>query len=233
MSEAFEFTQQPEEQPAPQPQEGPENGTGPEGENAPEEQEKKPPEDVFYWLNALTTALVCLVIVFTFFGRLTRVDGPSMENTLHDGQLLLVQSLGYEPEQGDIVVLNKTTVEHLGGVAIVKRVIATGGQTVDIDFNSGTVYVDGVALEEDYIAERTYSAEGLSFPVTLEEGEIFVMGDNRNHSTDSRSTMLGVIDERYVVGKAVFLLFPGKTAQYLGELPGSGKRDFGRIGVIA
>ena len=79
MSEAFEFTQQPEEQPAPQPQEGPENGTGPEGENAPEEQEKKPPEDVFYWLNALTTALVCLVIVFTFFGRLTRVDGPSME----------------------------------------------------------------------------------------------------------------------------------------------------------
>ena len=94
------MSEQPEEQPVPQPQEGPENGTAPEGENAPEEQEKKPPEDVFYWLNALTTALVCLVIVFTFFGRLTRVDGESMENTLHDGQLLLVQSLGYEPEQG-------------------------------------------------------------------------------------------------------------------------------------
>ena len=216
MSEAFEFTQQPEEQPAPQPQEGPENGTAPEGENAPEEQEKKPPEDVFYWLNALTTALVCLVIVFTFFGRLTRVDGPSMENTLHDGQLLLVQSLGYEPEQGDIVVLNKTTVEHLGGVAIVKRVIATGGQTVDIDYGTSTVYVDGVALDEPYIREpmgvpytpSAYDSTGVQTHWEVPEGSIFVMGDNRNKSTDSRDARLGAIDEDYVLGKVVCGLWP-------------------------
>ena len=216
MSEAFEFTQQPEEQPAPQPQEGPENGTAPEGENAPEEQEKKPPEDVFYWLNALTTALVCLVIVFTFFGRLTRVDGSSMENTLHDGQLLLVQSLGYEPEQGDIVVLNKTTVEHLGGVAIVKRVIATGGQTVDIDYAANSVYVDGERLDEPYIKEAMLDVtqtDPYRTQTHIEgpEGSIFVMGDNRNNSDDSRDSRIGCIDEDYVLGKAFFSIFPFDT----------------------
>ena len=116
----------------PQPQEPrtelPEEGAAPADGAEPEKKEKKPSEDLFYWLNALTTALVSLVLVFTFIGRLTRVQGESMTNTLQDQQLLLVWSLGYEPKQGDIVVLNKTTVEHLGGVAIVKRVIATGGQ---------------------------------------------------------------------------------------------------------
>ena len=136
----------------PQPQEPrtelPEEGAAPADGAEPEKKEKKPSEDLFYWLNALTTALVSLVLVFTFIGRLTRVQGESMTNTLQDQQLLLVWSLGYEPKQGDIVVLNKTTVEHLGGVAIVKRVIATGGQTVDIDYESNSVYVDGVLLDE-------------------------------------------------------------------------------------
>ena len=187
MSEAFEFTQQPEEQPAP-----------------------------FYWLNALTTALVCLVIVFTFFGRLTRVDGPSMENTLHDGQLLLVQSLGYEPEQGDIVVLNKTTVEHLGGVAIVKRVIATGGQTVDIDYAANSVYVDGERLDEPYIKEVMQDVTQTDpyrtqTHIEVPEGSIFVMGDNRNNSDDSRDDRIGCIDEDYVLGKVFFSIFPFDT----------------------
>ena len=141
----------------PQPQEPrtelPEEGAAPADGAEPEKKEKKPSEDLFYWLNALTTALVSLVLVFTFIGRLTRVQGESMTNTLQDQQLLLVWSLGYEPKQGDIVVLNKTTVEHLGGVAIVKRVIATGGQTVDIDYESNSVYVDGVLLDEPYIRE--------------------------------------------------------------------------------
>ena len=211
MSEAFEFTQQPEEQPAPQPQEGPENGTAPEGKNAPEEQEKKPPEDVFYWLNALTTALVCLVIVFTFFGRLTRVDGPSMENTLHDGQLLLVQSLGYEPEQGDVVVLSKNTFHD--GAPIVKRIIAVGGQTVDIDYDTNTVYVDGVALDEPYILEpmRELPAEYATH-IEVPEGSVFVMGDNRNNSTDGRSPSIGVVDERCILGRALFVLLPFQDA---------------------
>ena len=206
MSEDFEMIPRPEEeQPAPQPQE-PQEG---------QEAEKKPPEDLFYWLNALTTALVSLVLVFTFIGRLTRVQGESMTNTLQDQQLLLVWSLGYEPKQGDIVVLNKTTVEHLGGVAIVKRVIATGGQTVDIDYESNSVYVDGVLLDEPYIREPmddvTSDPNRTQTHFEVPEGEIFVMGDNRNNSDDSRDIRIGSIDEDYVLGKAVFSLLPFDT----------------------
>ena len=183
----------------------------------PESQEgaEKPTEELFYWLNALTTALVCLVVIFTFFGRLTRVDGDSMTNTLHHNQLLLVWSLGYEPEAGDIVVLNKTTAEHLGGVAIVKRVIATGGQTVDIDYAANAVYVDGVKLNEDYIKEPMIDITGNSnYAQThfeIPEGSIFVMGDNRNGSDDSRDIRIGTIDSGYVLGKAVFSIFPFST----------------------
>ncbi len=194
-----------------------------ESRNSPEEQpqpaakgEEKPSDDLFYWLSAVTTALVCLVLVFTFLGRLTRVDGESMENTLVDGQLLLVWSLGYEPRQGDIVVLNKTTAEHLNGVAIVKRVIATGGQTVDIDYATNTVYVDGQVLDEPYIKEPMWDVTG-SDPYRTEthfevpEGSVFVMGDNRNNSDDSRDSRIGAVDEGYILGKAVFSVFPFST----------------------
>ena len=191
-----------------------------------EEQEKLPQEELFYWLQTLVTAIVCIVLVFTFLGRITRVVGHSMDDTLADGELLAVWSLGYEPEQGDIVVLNKTTADFLEGEAIVKRVIALEGQTVDIDYQTGAVYVDGELLEEDYINEPTYVEEGTEFPLTVPEGSIFVMGDNRNHSSDSRSSDLGTVDTRYVIGKAVFLLFPGADEA-------TGQRDFGRIGPIA
>lgn len=171
---------------------------------------EKSSDDLFYWLNALTTALVVLVLVFTFFGRLTRVDGNSMDNTLQDNQLLLVWSLGYTPQQGDVVVLNKTTATHLDGVAIVKRVIAVGGQTVDIDYATSTVYVDGEPLDEPYIWEPMvdiYGDRG-STHIEVPEGSIFVMGDNRNDSDDSRDNLIGTIDEDYVLGKAVFSIFP-------------------------
>ena len=173
-------------------------------------QEEKSSDDLFYWLNALTTALVILVLVFTFFGRLTRVDGNSMDNTLQNNELLLVWSLGYTPQQGDIVVLNKTTATHLGGRAIVKRVIATGGQTVDIDYNTSTVYVDGKPLDEPYLWEPMmdiYGSRG-STHIEVPEGSIFVMGDNRNDSDDSRDNLIGTIDEDYVLGKAFFSIFP-------------------------
>ena len=180
-----------------------------------EEQEKLPQEELFYWLQTLVTAIVCIVLVFTFLGRITRVVGHSMDDTLADGELLAVWSLGYEPEQGDIVVLNKTTVEHLGGVAIVKRVIATGGQTVDIDYESNSVYVDGVLLDEPYIREPmddvTSDPNRTQTHFEVPEGEIFVMGDNRNNSDDSRDIRIGSIDEDYVLGKAVFSLLPFDT----------------------
>ena len=153
---------------------------------------EKSSDDLFYWLNALTTALVVLVLVFTFFGRLTRVDGNSMDYTLQN-----------TPQQGDIVVLNKTTATHLDGVAIVKRVIAVGGQTVDIDYATSTVYVDGEPLDEPYIWEPMvdiYGDRG-STHIEVPEGSIFVMGDNRDN-------LIGTIDEDYVLGKAVFSIFP-------------------------
>ena len=208
-----------------------------ENENLEMEQEIEQTEEqeetssLFEWTRALVGAVLGVVLFFVFVAQVITVQGPSMQNTLYAGdKVLVLKSALCDIETGDVVMVHQYNAQL--NETIIKRVIATGGQTVDIDFDTGTVYVDGVALEEDYIAERTYSAEGLEFPVTLGEGEIFVMGDNRNHSTDSRSTMLGVIDERYVVGKAIFLLFPGKTAQYLGELPGSGPRDFSRIGTI-
>ena len=106
-----------------------------------------------------------------------------------------------------------------------KRVIATEGQTVDIDFSTGSVYVDGALLKEDYINELTFTEEGTAFPLTVPEGSIFVMGDNRNHSNDSRDSRLDTVDARYVIGKAVFLAFPGPDIV-------TEKCDYRRIGVI-
>ena len=176
-----------------------------------EEQEKLPQEELFYWLQTLVTAIVCIVLVFTFLGRITRVVGHSMDDTLADGELLAVWSLGYEPEQGDMVVLNKTTADFLEGEAIVKRVIALEGQTVDIDYDAGTVAVDGQVLDEPYILEEMLWPSSSHMPEThfeVPEDSIFVMGDNRNGSTDSRHEWLGAIDEDYILGQAVAVLWP-------------------------
>ena len=185
--------------------------------------EKEEGRDLYEWAQALVCSV--LVLLFTFVIRLIGVDGHSMVPTLQDGDRLLVLNamLDNDYEYGDIVVLRKDTFLE---EPIVKRVIATEGQTVDIDFVSGAVYVDGELLEEDYINEPTYVEEGTEFPLTVPEGSIFVMGDNRNHSSDSRSSDLGTVDTRYVIGKAVFLLFPGADEA-------TGQRDFGRIGPIA
>ena len=137
--------------------------------------------------------------------------------------LLLNDSFCGEYEAQDIVVLSKETFEN--GSPIVKRVIATEGQTVDIDFNAGVVYVDGAALDEPYTREPTWTPEGVEFPLTVPENHVFVLGDNRNHSSDSRHIDLGPIDERMVIGKAVFLAVPGKTAE-------TGVREWSRIGLI-
>lgn len=196
-----------------------------------EAQAEEKSNSAFEWLRCLVGVVLVLVLLFTFVAQTFTVQGPSMQNTLYGGdKLLVVKAELCHIEAGDIVVACQYNAQLSD--PIVKRVVAVEGQTVDIDFSTGTVYVDGKPVEEDYIAERTYTSEGTQFPVTLGEGELFLMGDNRNHSTDSRSSMLGVVDERYVVGKAVFLLFPGKTAAYLGEYAGTGSRDFSRIGVI-
>ena len=190
-----------------------------------EENKKENSRELYEWVQALVGSVLTVVLVFTFVIRLIGVDGHSMVPTLQDGdRLLVLNSMLYDDyKYGDIVVLRKETFLE---EPIVKRVIATEGQTVDIDFDEGVVYVDGQALEEDYINERTYLEEGTEFPLTVPEGSIFVMGDNRNRSSDSRDSRLGTVDARYVIGKAVFMAFPGADEV-------TGKKDLKRIGVIA
>ena len=163
--------------------------------------------DLYFWLQALVMALVILILAFTLVGRIIGVDGHSMEPTLHHGDMLILQSIGYEPRQGDVVVLTKP----FGNVTspIVKRIIAVGGQTVEIDYDAGTVSVDGVVLDEPYINEIMMEPgyENIT-SVTVPEGSIFVMGDNRNHSSDSRDVDLGVVDNRYVLGRALWVVLP-------------------------
>ncbi len=162
--------------------------------------------DLYFWLQALVMALVALILIFTMVGRIIGVDGSSMVPTLHDHDMLLLQSLGYEPKQGDVVVLTK---DSFLPQPIVKRVIATGGQTVEIDYRAGTVTVDGVVLDEPYINEAMQEPYFESITsVEVPEGSIFVMGDNRNNSSDSRDPRLGLVDERYVLGRALFILLP-------------------------
>lgn len=176
---------------------------------------KQPYEETFYWLQTLVTAIVCITLIFTFLGRITRVVGHSMDPTLCEGELMLVWSLGYQPRQGDIVIANKTTQECsdlLGGEAIVKRVIATGGQSVDIDYDNNMVYVDGQPLQEDYILEEmwwpTWNYDMMQTHWDVPEGSVFLMGDNRNGSTDSRHSAVGTVDNKYLLGKAIFIFFP-------------------------
>ena len=184
-------------------------------------------QNVILYLHDMIHLLAVVMIVFVLLFRIVIVSGSSMYSTLHDGDWLLVSgSVFYkEPQAGDIIVASKDSFNS--GEAIIKRVIATEGQTVDIDFEKGIVYVDGIALQEDYTYTPTNIEEGVIFPITIAEDCIFAMGDNRNGSRDSRDPSIGMIDKREILGKAVFLLFPGT-----GEKSNSAPRDFDRIGAI-
>lgn len=182
-------------------------------------------EDTVYdWARCLVSAVVGVVLLFVFVLRMIGVSGGSMQNTLYTGdRVLMLNAPLCRFEQGDIVVIN--AYNALLDDTIIKRIIAVGGQTVDIDFETGTVLVDGKALAEDYVKEPTFTTGGIKFPLTLAEDEVFVMGDNRNASTDSRSTMLGPVKKDYIQGKAFFLLVPGKSAD-------TDKMDWSRFGFI-
>ena len=195
-------------------------------------EEKKEPRKLSWQQNAvlyfhdLVYLLAVLMIIFLMFFRVVVVEGTSMNQTLLDGDyLLLLNSTFYgEPEQGDIVVISKDSYDH--GVPIVKRVIATEGQIVDIDFETGTVYVDGVALVEPYLNTPTNVQGGVQFPLEVEDSCVFVMSDNRNRSKDSRYYEIGMIDTREILGKAIFLVLPGTNK-------GEFTRDFTRIGGLS
>ncbi len=156
--------------------------------------------DLLEWFEAIVLAVGAVALVFTFGVRMIRVDGRSMQPTLQDGERLLISSLPYTPRYGDIVIIDEYTSY---GRPLVKRVIGMAGDTIDIDFEQGVVYRNGNALDEPYTAEPTYLQETVTFPVTVPEGCIFVMGDNRNNSTDSRSADVGFIDTRDVLGRVL------------------------------
>ena len=182
-------------------------------------------QSVLMYLHDLIHLLALIMIVFMLLFRLVIVSGSSMYSTLWDGDWLLVLSstIYQNPEYGDIIVASKDSFR--GGEAIIKRVIATEGQVVNIDFETGTVWVDGKVLEEDYIYSPTTDFEGVTFPLTVQDGCVFAMGDNRGDSRDSRHPDIGQIDRREILGKAVFLFFPGTDKGYA-------DRDFDRIGVL-
>ena len=181
-------------------------------------------KSILMYLHDLVYMLAAIMLIFLLLFRMVIVSGSSMYDTLRDGDwLILISNVFYqEPEYGDIIVASKDSYND--GEAIVKRVIATEGQIVDIDFNAGIVYVDGVALDEPYTYTPTNVHEGLTFPLLVRENCIFAMGDNRNESKDSRHPDIGLIDKREILGKAIVLLLPGSE-----EFTG---RDFNRIGAL-
>ena len=189
-------------------------------------------ENLLLYLHDFIYLVALVVVLFAMFFRVVVVSGTSMNDTLLDGDyLLLLGDVFYtEPKQGDVIVASKESFDN--GLPIVKRVIATGGQWVDIDFKAGVVYV-GDSLEtmqpadEWYLQEQNITTdwEGVNFPVQVPENSVFVLGDNRGNSKDSRSPQIGMIDEREILGKVIFLFLPGTNR-------GTVEADYSRIGLV-
>lgn len=169
-------------------------------------------DKIFEILDALAFSLLGVVLLFTFFFTLVRVDGDSMQTTLYDGDRLVISDFCYTPKPSDIVIISRNyDNSEIGGAdklydnPIVKRVIAVAGQKIDI--KDGKVYIDDEVLEEDYINAVTYALE-FDGPKIVPEGHIFVLGDNRGNSLDSRFNSIGMVDVRYVIGKVLFRIAP-------------------------
>ena len=180
---------------------------------------------ILLYIHDIVFLVAAIILIFSLLFRFVIVSGPSMFNTLVDGDFLLLLSNTFykNPQYGDIVVISMDDFDE--GEPIVKRIIATEGQTVDIDFEEGIVYVDGTALEESYTYTPTNTYQGIQFPLTVDDGCVFVLGDNRNISKDSRNPEIGLIDKREILGKAIFLIFPGND-------DGNVQRQFNRIGAL-
>ena len=162
--------------------------------------------EAYDWIQSLISALLICVLVFVFVIRIMDVNGSSMVPTLKNGDKVLVSGLLYEPDRGDIVVFKKDSYND--NKALVKRVIAVAGDTVNIDFDNGIVYVNGEAIEEAYLDGSTNNKLDFIGPQTVPENCLFVMGDNRNASTDSRDKRIGMVDKRLVIGKVLLVVYP-------------------------
>ena len=178
--------------------------------------------ELYDWLQCIVSAVLCGILLFVFVGRVIGVDGSSMFDTLHDTDRVFMTDLFFKPEYGDIVVFHS---DAYGDIPLVKRVIAVAGQTIDINFDTSEVIVDGVVLQEDYIYEEILTSRQDFFgPVTVPDGFLFVMGDNRNGSRDSRSDAVGLVDTRDILGKVLLITIPGKTEHE--------PRDWSRFGSV-
>ena len=162
--------------------------------------------ETYDWIQCLLVALIICVLIFMFCVRVIDVIGASMNPTLYNGEKMLVSGLFYKPKVGDVVVFKKD--EYDPNKLLVKRVVAVEGQEINMDFENGIVYIDGVAIAEDYISEPTYNKLDFIGPKTVPEGCVFVMGDNRNASIDSRKSEIGMLDNRLILGKAYFVIYP-------------------------
>ncbi len=163
---------------------------------------------IFDFVSIIVSATIIVALAFVFLFRTVGVSGSSMYPTLHDGDRIILSAFNLHPHTGQIVVTCQPSKVDYIESTLVKRVIATEGQTVDIDFDRGIVYVDGEALDEPYVNELTHDIEDFTKPITVPEGYVFVMGDNRNASTDSRDARVGFIRADYILGKALFRIAP-------------------------
>lgn len=184
-----------------------------ESEEQTQEREKEKRKNIFDMVEIITMSVVIVFILVSFVFRLASVNGKSMYPTLKNGEILLLSNLFYEPKTGDIIVFQQSNVEtRLFDYPLVKRVIATEGQTIEFDFEHWIVKVDGVELEEDYVnyikEEYMRRLDIKGNTIVVPEGYIFVMGDNRNNSTDSRDSRVSFIRKDEVLGKALLRLFP-------------------------
>ena len=172
-----------------------------------EKEKQRRYRDTAEWLEALLFAFVLIILLYMFLFRVVSVSQSSMAATLNNGDRVVVQCAGYKPARGDIIVADSYTAY---GKPLVKRIIAVEGDTVDINFATGEVTVNGEILSEPYISTPTTDRHDVTFPLTVDEGCVFVLGDNRSVSLDSRSSEVGLIDVRNILGKVVLRIYPFK-----------------------